>query len=418
MKPLLIAIEPGPTHVLRAGFTGPTLQHGVGHWTEAVERFGAAWEGETLLIGNAAPDALIGISRFRSTSTILEDRERPLWLKARSRIVRLLDPLLAGGTGSRLVQDEWDGTASPALADLLLEEVGSHPETTIFIPTAIPITAETVIRNIEALRHAAGPSGRLRLRIRFSSQGHERRGLHPSYFALQLARWSERAGVADLKFGTEVESMAARYSQASGLDVAWVPWPSEVTSCSPQRPLSGGDGTPHVYIYASRPEQGSGQSAAIIGALRDAHQDRLRYTVQIGSKGRRDAPKLISALEQTPSVKVSGSGLHPAELHAQFADASVILLPYDVRRYKGRGSALMWGALDHGIPLIAPAGTGFGDDIARHEIGLTYRHQREIPSLVGRILTERERFHAAIARYQVHRAAAVRAYFGEDEELA
>jgi len=116
-----------------------------------------------------------------------------------------------------------------------------------------------------------------------------------------------------------------------------------------------------------------------------------------------------------PNVKVSGSGLHPADLHAQFSDAFVILLPYDVRRYKGRGSALMWGALDHGIPLIAPAGTGFGDDIARHEIGLTYRHQREIPTLVARVLAERARFQDTIARYQEHRAAAVRTYFGEDE---
>lgn len=418
MEPLLIAIEPGPTHVLRAGFTGPTLQHGVGHWTEAVERFGAAWTGETLLIGNAAPSALVGIDRFRSTDTILEDRERPLWLKARSRLVRLLDPLLAGQLGSQMVRDEWDGTVSPSLAALLIEEVGSHSDTTIFIPTAIPITAETVIRNVEALRRAARPEGRLRLRIRFSSQGHERRGLHPSYFALQLARWSERAGGIDLRFGTEVESMAKRYSEASGLDVAWVPWPSEATNCSPQIPPAGASGAPHVYIYASRPEQGSGQSAAIVRALRDAHHDRLRYTVQIGKKGRLDAPKQIEALERTPNVTVSGSGLHPAELHAQFADASVILLPYDVSRYKGRGSALMWGALDHGIPLIAPAGTGFGDDIARHEIGLTYAHRREIPSLVGRVLAERARFHDAIARYQAHRAAAVRAYFGNGGQVA
>lgn len=414
----MIAIEPGPTHVLRAGFDGPTLQHGVGHWTEAVERFGAAWAGETLLIGNAAPAALVGIDRFRSTANILEDRERPLWLKARSRVVRLLDPLLAGPVGSRLVRDEWEGAASPALADLLVEEVASHPDSTIFIPTAIPITAETVIRHADALRRAAGPEGRLRLRIRFSSQGHERRGLHPSYFALQLARWSKRAGSIDLRFGTEVESMASRYSEASGLDVAWVPWPSEVTDCAPLRPQPGTADRPHVYIYASRPEQGSGRCAAIVDALRGVHGDRLRYTVQIGTKGRLDAPRQVSALEQTPNVKLSGSGLHPAQLHAQFADASAILLPYDVRRYKGRGSALMWGALDHGIPLIAPSGTGFGDDIARHGIGLTYRHLREVPSLVGRILAERERLRDAIARYQEHRAAAVRAYFGEGRRLA
>ena len=413
MKPLLIAIEPGPTHVLQAGFSGPTLQHGVGHWTEAIERFGTAWKGETLLIGNAAPKALVGISRFRSTSTILKDCERPLWLQARSRIVRLLDPLLAGETGSRMVRDEWDGTASPELAELLLEEVGSYPDTTIFIPTAIPITAETVIRSVEALRQAAGPAGSLRLRIRFSSQGHERRGLHPSYFALQLARWSERAGVTDLRFGTEVESMATRYSQESGLDVAWVPWPSEVTNCSPQRPVPGRGVAPHVYIYASRPEQGSGESGAIIRALRAAQHEPIRYTVQIGSKGRKDAPSLIAQLEQTPNVTVSGSGLHPAELHAQFADAAVIVLPYDVRRYKGRGSALMWGALDHGIPLIAPAGTGFGDDIARHGIGVTYTHQREIPALVQQILNEPQRFTDAITRYQTHRAAAVHRFFSE-----
>jgi hypothetical protein len=413
MKPLLIAIEPGPTHVLRRGFDGPTLQHGVGHWTEAVERFGAAWPGETLLVGNAAPGTLVGINRFRSTEGILEDEERPLWLKARSRFVRLLDPLLAGAIGSGLVQDEWDGTVNPSLASLLIEEVRSHKNVTIFIPTAIPVTAETVIRNVSALQEASGLGGTLRLRIRFSSQGHERRGLDPRYFALQLKRWSERAGAIDLQFGTEVESMAQRYSAASGLNVAWVPWPSEVTSCAPSVPNGDRAGSPHVYIYASRPEQGSAQSEAIALSLQKIHIDGLRITIQIGSKGRTDAHRMIQRLETMQNVALSQSGLHPAELHAQFADAAVIVLPYDVRRYKGRGSALMWGALDHGIPLIAPAGTGFGDDIARHGIGVTYKHQREIAALVQQILEAPRQFTDAITRYQAHRAVAVHKFFNE-----
>ena len=413
MKPLLIAIEPGPTHVLRRGFDGPTLQHGVGHWTEAVERFGAAWPGETLLVGNAAPGNLMGIDRFRSTDGVLEDEERPLWLKMRSRFVRLLDPLLAGEIGSGLVQDEWDGTVNPSLASLLVEEVRSHENVTIFIPTAIPVTAETVIRNVATLQDASGPSARLRLRIRFSSQGHERRGLDPRYFALQLKRWSERAGAIDLQFGTEVESMAQRYSAASGLDVAWVPWPSEVTNCAPNVPGRDHAGAPHVYIYASRPEQGSAQSEAIALSLRQLHIDGLRTTIQIGTKGRSDAHQMIKRLEVMEGVALSKSGLHPTELHAQFADAAVIVLPYDVRRYKGRGSALMWGALDHGIPLIAPAGTGFGDDIARHGIGVTYAHQREIPALVQQILNKPQRFTEAISRYQAHRAVAVHRFFSE-----
>ena len=413
MKPLLIAIEPGPTHVLRRGFDGPTLQHGVGHWTEAVERFGAAWPGETLLVGNAAPGNLIGIDRFRSTDGVLEDEERPLWLKVRSRFVRLLDPLLAGPVGSGLVQDEWDGTVNPSLASLLVEEVHSHKDVTIFIPTAIPVTAETVIRNVAALQGASGPTGRLRLRIRFSSQGHERRGLDPRYFALQLKRWSERAGAIDLQFGTEVESMARRYSVASGLDVAWVPWPSEVTNCAPNVPGRDRAGAPHVYIYASRPEQGSAQSEAIALSLQQLHIDGLRTTIQIGTKGRSDAAQMIKRIEAMGNVTLSKSGFHPAELHAQFADAAVIVLPYDVRRYKGRGSALMWGALDHGIPLIAPAGTGFGDDIARHGIGVTYKHQREIAALVQQILEAPQQFTDAITRYQTHRAVAVHKFFNE-----
>ena len=413
MKPLLIAIEPGPTHVLRRGFNGPTLQHGIGHWTEAVERFGAAWPGETLLVGNAAPGNLMGIDRFRSTNGVLEDEERPLWLIMRSRFVRLLDPLLAGEIGSGLVQDEWDGTVNPSLASLLVEEVRSHENVTIFIPTAIPVTAETVIRNVATLQDASGPSARLRLRIRFSSQGHERRGLDPRYFALQLKRWSERAGAIDLQFGTEVESMAQRYSAASGLDVAWVPWPSEVTNCAPSVPGRESAAAPHVYIYASRPEQGSAESEAIALSLQKLHIDGLRVTIQIGTKGRSDAAQMIQRMEAMENVTLSKSGLHPAELHAQFADAAVIVLPYDVRRYKGRGSALMWGALDHGIPLIAPAGTGFGDDIARHGIGVTYAHQREIPALVQQILNEPQRFTEAISRYQAHRAVAVHKFFNE-----
>ena len=412
MRPLLIAIEPGLTSAFQKVVAAPTLQHGVGHWTEAIERFGQAWNGETLLIGNSAPERLVGIDRFRPTVETLVDPKRSLWLQGRSRLVRLLDPLLAGEVGSRLVQDEWDGATSPALLSILLDEVRAHRETTILIPTATPITAETVIRNVSVLKEAAGAGGSLRLRIRFSSQGHERRGLHPSYFAHQLKRWSDRARSVDLKFGVEVESMATRYSAESGLDVAWVPWPREAQSCltesaPPTTPA------PHIYLYASRPEQGSDSAQRVIASIQHEIREHLRFTVQLGRLALKKSPALVHAFGQMPQVTLSGSGLPPSTLHAQFADASVVVLPYDVRKYRGRGSALMWGALDHGVPLIAPAGTGFGDDIERHGIGFAYSNLREIPVLVRRVLDERAVLRSAIERYQLHRAAAVRAYFGE-----
>jgi hypothetical protein len=271
------------------------------------------------------------------------------------------------------------------------------------------MTVETVIRNIERLKAAAGGGSKLKFRIRFSSQGHERRGLHPSYFGLQLKRWHDRAGDVDLRFGIEVESMAQRYSEISGLDVAWVPWPNEATNCAP---FTGtiNSAAPHIYIYASRREQGTGSAERIVQGLTTVLPRGARYTVQIGSKGSELFPDIVKRLNVTEGVTLSGSGLPPAQLHALFSDASAIILPYDLRRYKGRGSALMWAALDHRIPMIAPVGTGFGDDIARHGIGYAYRHLNEIPELVLRSIAEAIDLKAAISRYQVRRTEAVAAY--------
>jgi hypothetical protein len=119
------------------------------------------------------------------------------------------------------MRGNWEAHEHSELNSILRSAAASDREVTIIAPTAIPVTAETIIRNAREYQRATGKNTRLKLRIRFSSQGQERRALHPSYFGLQLKRWKERAGAVDRKFGVEVESMAQRYSEIAGFSVVF-----------------------------------------------------------------------------------------------------------------------------------------------------------------------------------------------------
>ena len=71
----------------------------------------------------------------------------------------------------------------------------------------------------------------------------------------------------------------------------------------------------------------------------------------------------------------------------------------------------MWASLDEGVPMIAPTGTGFGEEIGRNGIGFTYGLTSEIPALVSRALERKGGLRATIERYQGRRAVAVSDYF-------
>jgi glycosyltransferase involved in cell wall biosynthesis len=289
---------------------------------------------------------------------------------------------------------------------MLEEEVAANPNTTIFIPTGIAITVETLIRNVERLKAAAGSGADLKLRIRFSSQGHERRGLHPSYFGLQLKRWHDRAGNVDMRFGVEVESMAQQYSAISGLNINWVPWPNEATNCKPgETPVD--PSAPHIYIYASRQEQGSSSVYGIVRDLQKTLPEASRYTVHLNAKGSGLGTAQLKEIAMTRGVAITRGELAPAQLHSLFSNAAAMILPYHAQRYRGRGSALMWAALDHSVPIIAPANTGFGEDISRHGIGFSYQSLSDIPTLIRRAIDEGDALRKAIDTYNIRRTRAV-----------
>lgn len=401
----LLIVEPGQTRSSDA-----TLAAGVGHWGEAIEVFAHWWSGPVELVGNAPDPKIAGIDHFHPLGEFVTSPTRSPYLLARSRLARTINSLAGGEVSARLLRREWEGAASEVLALELRKLAIEDPTSTIFVPTAVPIVVETIVRNAAQLHKLSG--GKLRVLLRFASQGHDRVYLDPRTFASQIRRWRDRATPLTIDMCVEVEASSERYTEAAGIPVSWVPWPV-MPSVMDAGSKAIAETPPRVFIYANREEQGAHD------VLRIAHSIALRFDGKIeveGKVGARAAARTgLLASTDTPlpeKLSLNLDLLLPKQLRARIAACSVVVMPYSVRRYVRRGSALMWVALDEGVPMIAPAGTGFGDEISRRGVGFSYRDQSEIPALVQRAIDEAESLSVAIARYQARRSAALVASLG------
>lgn len=403
----LLIVEPGQTR-----YAGRTLAIGVGHWSEGIERMSSWWQGSVELIGNSPDPRIEGVDRFHSLREFLASPRRSPYTLVRSRLARSVNSLAGGMLSAYLLRREWEGTASDTLSDTLRDEIERNPETTLFVPTAIPIVVETIVRSAGELRRLGGEQ--LTVIVRFASQGHDRVYLDPRTFASQIRRWRDRAGDLDLRMGVELEASSQRYSRATGAPVAWIPWPvdSSAQSASSKRTNQR---RPRIFVYAHREEQGARDAARIARAIIEQFDGEVDVEVKIGTR----AAAVVGQTEwervaQTKSLELETDLLSPSQLRVRMARCDAVVMPYMVRPYIRRGSALMWGALDQWVPMVAPARTGFGDEISRHGVGFSYLDQDEIPALVVRCIRERERLHEAIGAYQAHRTNALVALFGQE----
>lgn len=404
MSDRLLLIEPGQIRrPLRP------LSVGQGHWVEAVEAFSSAWPGETALIGHAPNPNIESVDQFIELSSgELMRTHRTFRILLSSRLARLSSNLLAGGISSRLLRTEWESFVSAELASVLARELHLRKSTTVFAPTAIPSVVETIVRSARAIAPKATEG--TKFLVRFSSQGHERRYLHPRTFALQLRRWQERAGSLALNFGVEVESVATELATHSGLPVSWVPWPV--------LPPSQKVGTDHesdprkIFIYARRPEQGARKILGLVRSLVEHFDDRVEICASVDNSSLAGLSAAEhEALRSFERLTLISESVSPSALRSTIGRCGVVILPYEVQSYRRRGSALMWASLDEGVPMIAPTGTGFGEEIGRNGIGFTYGLTSEIPALVSRALERKGGLRATIERYQGRRAVAVSDYF-------
>lgn len=405
MSNRLLIVEPGQTRSAEA-----TLASGIGHWGEAIEVFAHWWSGPVELIGNTPDPRIAGVDRFHPLGEFVTSPPRSPYLLARSRLARTVNSLAGGGISSRLLRREWEGAANDVLASALRDQSIHEPATTIFVPTAVPIVVETIVRNAAQLHRLSG--GKLRVLLRFASQGHDRVYLDPRTFASQIRRWRDRADPLVIDMCVEVEASSERYTEAAAIPVSWVPWPV-MPSVMDAGSKAIAETPPRVFIYANREEQGSQELLRIARSISLQFDGKIEVEGKVGARAAARAGLLASTdIPRPENLSLNLDLLSPKQLRALIAASSVVVMPYSVRRYVRRGSALMWGALDEGVPMIAPAGTGFGDEISRHGVGFSYRDQSEIPTLVQRAIDEAEGLSAAIARYQARRSAALVASLG------
>lgn len=117
-------------------------------------------------------------------------------------------------------------------------------------------------------------------------------------------------------------------------------------------------------------------------------------------------------LKQTRDVNLKPGILSDKKLLEYLSISNVNLLPYYQDVYEFRGSAMLYEACDFLVPTIAPAGTGFGEDVEKYDLGLTFVEFAEIPKLLVKLLsTPPDKFRRNIQKYNEARLKSLKDIF-------
>jgi len=198
----------------------------------------------------------------------------------------------------------------------------------------------------------------------------------------------------------ETQSLAQLYQQLLGIAPVVLPVPLDTAEMprtaapSPQAPTV-------TYVGYAKREKGTHLLPDIVTAVRSrcpqvrfeiqlmAHNDELVDTVRARLAAHADAVRIIEGPLSRPDYR---------DLVCR---GSLILMPYDSRTYRDRGSGVYTDARSLGVPVIAPAATAIANDALHLGMGATF-DEFTAASVAEAIV-------AAVARLPQLGAAAMRA---------
>ncbi len=142
-----------------------------------------------------------------------------------------------------------------------------------------------------------------------------------------------------------------------------------------------------VTLGSARPDKGFEKLAEIIPQCQSSKiKSNCIFIVQGPANHWSYSSKLAEKiLGQTRGVEILPGKLADDEIQSTLAGASIQLLPYFRDVYELRGSAMLFDGCDVGVPLIAPAGTGFAFEVLKYNIGLTFTDFDQIPELITKL---------------------------------
>jgi hypothetical protein len=379
----------------------------VGHYFEEINAFSQAWGGHVILLSPTSTprffphvDEYVALPNEAQPEAFLAYRKSP----TRRSILRLLNRLKLTAIVSTLLRLEYESFPSKHTGTFITETAAKHHNSIVLIPTASERIVEGIVANL------ASTSPTLSNTTRFIPIWHFNDKWNPDlteHFAQQLARWTERAKPWAIQHAAALELNSGQLSQPQN-QVAWLPWPlSNAVSATPL-PL-----TPRIYIYSVRTEHGRRILPQLCSSILEEYsgEAQLRFWVS------RLSLKKLTKFASDPKVEVMTQEEDFERFQHSLLDITLAILPYDVDKYKNRGSAVLLNFMKLRVPVIVPADTGLGDFVEREGVGLSYKNIGEIAMLSRKLLSRRPQYVDAINVYMVKHMRASQAFHPTAKEL-
>jgi len=196
----------------------------------------------------------------------------------------------------------------------------------------------------------------------------------------------------------ETEGLAAEYEPLLGVTPVVRPVPTLQSLIGPVRRTVGNP--PRIsFLGYSKPEKGAHLVPEIVRGFHERFGE-ARFTVQLyghHAEFVRDISARLRKIRPRPEIV---SGPVPPERMVQILEATdLLLLPYDAKTYRDRGSALFTEAKTVGVPVVLPEGTAIGTEAVKKGIGVAIADHTSDATLdaIGVALSHLPELRAAVA---------------------